>query len=329
MVSAAIVGAGAIGAWLADALDRAGWRVALLARGATLEALRRQGLQVERDGAVRRCNPHAGSAAELGPHDYVFLAVKAHALPALAASLEPLIGAETVLVSATNGIPWWFFENFPGPLCNERLRSVDPTGSQAQGFARARIVGSVVHASARVLAPAQVQLVAADRLILGAPEGGSDRRVREIEAAFRAGGINAVVSATIRQEIWSKLWGNMNMNSLSALTASGTAGLLADPEIRELCLRMMQEMQECGARLGLAGTMSAAQRIEVTRRLGDFKTSMLADLEAGRTLEVEPQLGAVVEIAERLAVAAPFCRAILGLTRLRAARASRPAGGAA
>lgn len=327
MVSAAIVGAGAIGAWLADALDRAGWRVSMLARGATLAALRSGGLQVERDGLVRRCTPAAGSAIELGPQDYVFLAVKAHALPALAPSLRPLMGGETTLVSATNGIPWWFFEDFPGPLCNERLRCVDPTGSQAESFPQARAVGSVVHASARVLAPAQVQLVAADRLILGAPDGRSDQRVLEIAAALRAGGINAIVSASIRQEIWSKLWGNMNMNSLSALTASGTAGMLADPEVRELCLRMMQEMRECGELLGLAGTMSAAERIEVTRRLGDFKTSMLADLEAGRTLELEPQLGAVVEIAERLGVEAPFCRAILGLTRLRAASASRPEAG--
>src|SRR5271166_4236586 len=181
MISAAIVGAGAIGAWLADALDRAGWRVSMLARGATLDALRAGGLQVERDGAVRRCHPAAGSAAELGPQDYVFLAVKAHGLPALAPSLQPLIGAETTLISATNGIPWWFSEDFQGPLCNQRLRSVDPSGSQAQSFSRARIVGSVVHASVRVLAPAQVRLVAADRLILGAPDGSSNRRVLEIE----------------------------------------------------------------------------------------------------------------------------------------------------
>ncbi len=321
MVSAAIVGAGAIGAWLADALDRASWRVSMLARGATLNALRSEGLRVERDGAARRSSPAAGSAADLGPQDYVFLAVKAHALPELAESLKPLVGPQTTVISATNGIPWWFFDGFPGPLCDQHLRSVDPTESQARSFPRGRILGCVVHATARVLAPAHVQLVAADRLIIGEPTGTSGGRVLEAQAGLRAGGINAVVSEAIRQDIWSKLWGNMNMNPLSALTAAGTSGLLADPDIRELCLRMMQEMRECGVLLGLAGAMSAAERIAITRRLGDFKTSMLADLEAGRALEVEPQLGAVVEIADRLGVAVPFCHAILGLTRLRAATA--------
>jgi len=322
MVSAAIVGAGAIGAWLADALDRAGWRVSMLARGTTLAALRSAGLRVERGGESRRSEPAAGSATELGRQDYVFLAVKAQALPALAESLQPLIGPQTTVISATNGIPWWFFDDFAGPLCDQPLQSVDPTGSQARSFPRGRILGSVVHATARVLAPAHVQLVAADRIVIGAPDGRSSSRVAEVASGLRLGGINAVVSEGIRQEIWAKLWGNMNMNPLSALTGSGTAGMLGDPDIRELCLKMMQEMRECGELLGLAGAMSAPERITVTQRLGDFKPSMLADLEAGRPLEVEPQLGAVVEIAGRLGVAAPFCRAILGLTRLRAARGS-------
>jgi 2-dehydropantoate 2-reductase len=322
MVSAAIVGAGAIGAWLADALDRAGWRVSILARGASLEALRVSGLQVERGGQWRRSAPAAGSAAELGTHDHVFLCVKAHALPQLAPGLQPLIGPQTSVISATNGIPWWYFDDFAGPLCNRHLQAVDPDETQVRSFPRERVVGSVVHASVRVLAPARVQLVAADRVIIGAPDGSSNSRVDEVTRGLCAGGINAVASERIRQEIWAKLWGNMNMNSLSALTGSGTSGLLGDPDIRELCMRMMHEMRECGVLLGLAGSMSAAERMAVTERLGDFKTSMLADLEAGRALEIEPQLGAVVEIADQLGVAAPFCHAILGLTRLRAASAT-------
>lgn len=311
-----MVGAGAIGAWIADALDRAGWRVSLLARGATLAALAVRGLRVERGGETRRSGPRAGAAADLGNHDYVFLSVKAQSLPQLAPSLAPLIGPATVVVSGTNGIPWWFFHDFGGVLANQPLQSVDPGGAQDRTFPRQRILGSVVHASARVLAPAHVQVVAADRLLLGTPSGEISSRLQILAQGLREGGINAEMSPRIRHDVWAKLWGNMNMNPLSALTRCGTAKILADGDVRELCLRMMEEMQECGRRLGLHMQMTPSERIAVTQRLGDFKTSMLADLEAGRALEIGPQLGAVAEIAARLDVAAPFVRSILGLTRL-------------
>jgi len=245
------------------------------------------------------------------------LTVKAQALPELAPSLAPLIGPETVVISGTNGIPWWFFAGFPGPLQDLSLQSVDPTGSQREVFPSGRTLGSVVHASARVLAPAQAQLVAMDRILVGEPSGLDSEHVLRVVAALRRGGVNALASSRIRAEIWAKLWGNMNMNPLSALTRAGTGALLADPEVRGLCLAMMEEMRACGQRLGLVGEVTAQERIAVTQRLGDFKTSMLADLEAGRPLEFMPQLGAVVEIAERLGEPAPYCRAILGLTRLR------------
>ncbi len=314
--SVAVVGAGAIGAWVADALDRAGWRVSLVARGPTLAALLAAGLRVERDGQTRRSKPRAGSAAELGFHDYVFLSVKAQILPDLAPLLAPLIGPASVVISGTNGIPWWFFHDFGGPLANQPLQSVDPEGAQERTFPRQRILGSVVHASARVLAPAHVQLVAADRLLLGSPSGDFSAPLRTLTQGLREGGINAEMTARIRHEVWAKLWGNMNMNPLSALTRSGTSRMLADADVRELCVRMMEEMQQCGRRLDLHLPVTPAERIAVTQRLGDFRTSMLADLEAGRALELGPQLGAVAEIAERLDVPAPFVRSILGLTRL-------------
>jgi 2-dehydropantoate 2-reductase len=314
--SAAIVGAGAIGAWIADALDRAGWQISILARGETLSVLRAQGLRVQRAGETRHCRPRAGSAAELGAHDYVFLAVKAQILPELAPQLAALIGPSTVVISATNGIPWWFFHDFGAALENQHLQSVDPELTQERTFPRKRALGSVVHASAKSLGPAHIQVVAADRLILGEPDGAISARVEQLAAGLRAGGINAEVSPRIRLEVWAKLWGNMNMNPLSALTRCGTSKMLASREIRELCSHMMQEMQACGRQLGLELSMTAAQRIAVTQRLGDFKTSMLADLEAGRALELAPQLGAVVEIADRLGVPAVFCRSILGLARL-------------
>ena len=314
--SVAIVGAGAIGSWVADAFDRAGWAVSLLSRGATLTALRAQGLSVERAGATRRSHPRAGSAAELGPHDYVFLTVKAQNLSDLAPSLSPLIGPSTTVISGTNGIPWWFFHDFGGSLANHSLNSVDPNQAQERTFPRGRILGSVVHASARVCSPAHVQVVAADRLILGEPGGEITNRVRDVVAGLRSGGINAEISERIRHEVWTKLWGNMNMNPLSALTRCGTAKMLSCADVRDLCIRMMEEMQLCAKRLDLHMSMTPAERIAVTQRLGDFRTSMLADLEAGLPLELAPQLGAVAEIAGRLDVPAPFMRSILGLARL-------------
>jgi len=316
--SVAIVGAGAIGAWIGDAFDRAGWNVSMLARGATLGTLRASGLRVAQGDETRASRPRAGSAAELGVHDYVFLSVKAQRLPELAPQLSPLIGPSTVVISGTNGIPWWFFHDFGGPLANRSLRSVDPDQSQERAFARERILGSVVHASVRVVSPANVRVVAADRFILGESGGAVSPRVESVVDALRKGGINAQGSDVIRREVWTKLWGNMSMNPLSALTRCGTAKMLANADVRELCVHMMEEMQHCAQRLNLEVAMSPAERIAVTQRLGDFKTSMLADMEAGRALELDPQLGAVVEIARLLDIPTPFLRAVLGLTTLAA-----------
>jgi len=290
----------------------------MLARGATLEVLRASGLRVAQGDETRASRPRAGSAAELGVHDYVFLSVKAQRLPELAPQLSPLIGPSTVVISGTNGIPWWFFHDFAGPLANRCLQSVDPDQSQERAFPRERILGSVVHASVRVASPANVRVVAADRFILGEPGGAVSPRVEAVVSALREGGINAQGSDGIRRDVWTKLWGNMSMNPLSALTRCGTARMLANADVRDLCVHMMDEMQHCAQRLNLGVAMSPAERIAVTQRLGDFKTSMLADMEAGRALELDPQLGAVVEIARLLDIPTPFLRAVLGLTTLAA-----------
>jgi 2-dehydropantoate 2-reductase len=275
-------------------------------------------LHVAQGEKTRTSRPRAGSAAELGVHDYVFLSVKAQRLPELAPQLSPLIGRSTVVISGTNGIPWWFFHDFAGPLANRCLKSVDPDQSQERAFPRERILGSVVHASVRVASPANVRVVAADRFILGEPGGAVSPRVEAVVNALREGGINAQGSDSIRRDVWTKLWGNMSMNPLSALTRCGTAKMLANADVRDLCVHMMDEMQHCAQRLNLGVAMSPAERMAVTQRLGDFKTSMLADMEAGRELELEPQLGAVVEIARLLDIPTPFLRAVLGLTTLAA-----------
>lgn len=314
--SAAIVGAGAVGGWIGNALDRAGWKVSMVARGATLDTLRATGLRVAHGGEIRISRPQAGAAPQLGVHDYVFLAVKAQLLPELAPRLGALFGPSTVVISATNGIPWWFFHDFGGPLANHSLQSVDPDQMLERAFARERTLGAVVHASMRVISPANIEVVAADRFILGEPSGSDSKRVAAVVRALREGGINAVASNCIRREVWSKLWGNMTMNPISALTRRGTTGMLANGHVRELCVSMMEEMQHCAAPLNLAVSMKPEERIAVTERLGDFKTSMLADLEAGRPLELGPQLGAVVEIAGILEIPVPFLNAVLGLTTL-------------
>lgn len=313
--SVAIVGAGAIGSWLGDAFDRSGWRVSMVARGATCETLRTSGMRVARGNESRLSHPRAGSAQELGVQDFVVLAVKAQLLSALAPQLSSLIGSATTMISATNGIPWWFFQEFGGPLANTTLDSVDRGGAQQRIFPKDRTLGAVVHASVRTISPGHVEVVAADRLLLGAASGMRPPQLDDVVHALQAGGIRAETSADIRAEVWSKLWGNMSINPLSALTRSRTGKLLANTEVRALCLHMMEEMQFCARRLNLAATMSAAERLDVALRLGDFKTSMLADLEAGRPLELEPQLGAVVEIAQRLDVPTPFLRWVLALTR--------------
>jgi 2-dehydropantoate 2-reductase len=301
---------------MADALERAGWRVSMVARGATLEALRRSGLCVTQAADTRISRPQAGSPDELGVHDYVLLTVKAQVLPQLAPSLSPLIGPTTFVVSGTNGIPWWFFHDFGGALANRTLWSVDPLGTQDRAFPRQRILGSVVHASVRVVAPGAAEVVSADRLILGEPGGESSARLESLVSAFRTGGINALATQCIRREVWSKLWGNMTINPLSALTRCATAKMLSSPDVRDLCVRMMQEMQHCAQRLGLQLAMTPLERIAVAQRLGNFKTSMLVDLEAHRPLELDPQLGAVIEIAGLLEIPTPHLSSILALARL-------------
>ncbi len=324
----AVVGAGAVGLWLADALDCAGWRVSIVARGSTLAALEADGARVERAGTVRVSRLAAGPPSVLGAQDYVLISVKAQQMPAVAPLLTPLLASGTVVVSAMNGIPWWFFQDFKGPLKDRQIESVDPSGSQARLLPRTGTLGAVVHASIRTTAPGRAHVLATDRLLVGEPSGQITARVMTLVRALSAGGINAEASADIRRDIWSKLWGNMNMNPISALTRSGTGEILADAEVRALCARMMEEMAACGQRIDLPISMTVQERMDVTARLGNFQTSMLSDVESGRPLEIGPQLGAIVEIAQQLGVAAPFCRAVLGLTGLLSARLAAASTGA-
>lgn len=310
-----VFGAGAIGGWMASALADAGVQVSLAARGATLDAVREHGLRVTRDGVLRSLPLRAASARELGPQDVVVIATKAQDVARAAADIGMLLGPDTTVVSALNGLPWWFTQQFPGPLDNVVLESVDPGGAVAALIEARRTVGCVVHASVSRAAPGHILVGKVDKLIFGEPSGAASERVRWLVETFARGGVPTVSSPNIRMDTWAKLWGNMNMNPLSALTRATTGRLLDDPDVRTLCLRMMEEMAAAGERIGLPFAMPATERMAVTRKLGDFRTSMLQDVQNGVPLEYQPQLGAVVEVARHCGVPAPFCESVLGLIR--------------
>jgi 2-dehydropantoate 2-reductase len=314
-----VIGVGAVGGWLAGVLARGGAEVALLARGATLRALRERGLalsQGERSEVL--AVPASDRAEDLPKPDAVILAVKTHGFAEAVAWGAPGFSGGLrgpLVVTAMNGLPWWFLDGLQGPLCGQRLESVDPGGAAAALLTGARPLGAVVHASMRAERPGEIRVAAVDRLILGEPGGAASRETDELGALVRAGGADCVVTPDIRLEIWAKLWGNMNMNPVSALARLTANGIFGEPRLVELVRDMMGEHVRVGARLGLHLPMTVDERLAVTRRLGDFRTSMLNDVEAGRALEVEGLLGVVVEIAEKLGEPVPASRAVYALAR--------------
>ncbi len=320
-VCTAVVGAGAIGGLLTAALARAGHQVSMLARGHTLAAIRQDGVRVVADDASAGAVPVRAEddAAALGVQDFVVVALKAQALPGLVASLRPMIGPDTLIVTAMNGLPWWFLHGLSAPADARPLEAVDPGGGVSAVLPAERAIGCVVHLSAASEVPGVVKRGRGNRLIVGAARAECAGSARVFADALAAGGFDVESTDDIRAEIWAKLWGNMNMNPLSALTGSTADRLLDDPLTHALVLRMMEEADAVGQRLGLSTGMAASERVAITRQLGSFKTSMLQDMEAGRPLEIDPILGVFPELGRRLDVPTPFCDAVLGLLRQRAA----------
>jgi 2-dehydropantoate 2-reductase len=314
-----IVGAGAIGGWLAGVLARGGAEVALLARGATLQAIRADGLSLIEGGRRETFKPAASeNAASLPQPDAVVLAVKTYAFAEAVAAAAPALRQGRrgpLLVTAMNGLPWWFLDRSDGPLRGARLDSVDPGGRAAEQLAEARPVGAVVHATTRVEGPGVVRVIATDRMILGEPDGATSPAADELARLVAAGGMACPVTPDIRIEIWAKLWGNASMNPVSAIVRRSSNGLFADPRLSELLRTLMQEFARVGERLGFPLPMSVDERLAVTAKLGDFRTSMLVDAEAGRPLEVEGLIGVVVELAEKLGEPVPASRAVYALAR--------------
>ncbi|MDB5456546.1 MAG: 2-dehydropantoate 2-reductase [Caulobacter sp.] len=312
----AIIGAGAIGGWLGVRLAKAGHTVSVLARGVTLTAIQTQGWSLVEGGAkaVERVAVSEDPAA-LGPQDLVILTVKGPALPDLAPRIAGLVGPSTLVMPAMNGVPWWFLLGGGGDLPSTPLTAVDPTGAIAMALPFDRVVGCVVQASASVTAPGEVAHKAGNRLIIGAPDGAS-ARAAIVSEAFEDAGFDVVRSDHIQRDIWYKLWGNMTMNPISALTGATCDRLLDDPLVTGFVLRVMAEAQTIGARIGCRIDERGEDRNAVTRGLGAFKTSMLQDAEAGRALELDQLLAAPREIASRLGVETPNLDALFGLARL-------------
>jgi 2-dehydropantoate 2-reductase len=282
-----------------------------LARGEILAAIRRDGLQLTQANSTFRATPPASDdAAALGIQDVVVIAVKAPALADAAEAARPMIGPDTLIVPMLNGVPWWFTA--------DPLRSVDPDGRIAAALPADRLIGCVVHAACSRRASNHIVVAHADRLILGEPGGGISERVEALAAVFERAGITAEASASVRRALWYKLWGNATINPLSALTRATADQLLADPLLRGWMLDAMAELAAVGAAIGCPISESGEDRMAVTARLGAFKTSMLQDVEAGRSIEIEALLGAPREIAARVGVPTPQFDRLYAATRLMA-----------
>ena len=312
-----IVGAGAIGGLLATRLATAGRaRVSALARGSTLDALKSHGWRLHRGGSETGAPARAtDDPRELGEQDLVILAIKAPALGAAARAIAPLIGPETVVMPAMNGVPWWFVANIPA-LANAPLQSIDPGGEISRAIPLHHVIGCVVHLAATVTRPGVVRHVMGNRLIIGEPAGGRSDRVGRIAELLEDAGFEVVQSNDIRRDIWYKLWGNMTMNPVSAITGATADRVLADPLVREFNSAVMREAAAIGARIGCPVEETPEDRHQVTAKLGAFKTSMLQDVEAGRAIELDALVGAVVELGRRVGVATPCTEALFGLARL-------------
>jgi 2-dehydropantoate 2-reductase len=312
-----VLGAGAVGGWLTAGLARAGVPVGILARGATLAAIRDRGLTLLQDDRTERFPLQASDdPATLAGADILLLGLKGHDLPAALPLVQRLMGPHTLVAAVQNGLPWWFLQGFGGPAEGMPLDSVDPGGALARAIPPDRVLGGVAHVGNRVEAPGVVRLIKQDRMIFGDPSGRHPAPLTALVAALQRGGVPAEATADIRMEIWLKLWGNSNMNPLSALTRADMQAMLEDPGTRGLIEAMMREMAAIGGSIGLPIGQDIPARLVVTRRIGAFRTSMLQDLEAGRALELGPLLGCLVELADRVGEPAPTLRGVHGLTRL-------------
>jgi len=315
----AIFGAGAIGGYLAVKLHQAGADVSVIARGPHLAAIRENGLTLESEGTTTTVHPFAtDKAAEAGPQDYVIVTLKANGLPPAATAIAALMGPDTALVTGINGVPYWYFYGFDGPLRDRTLESVDPGGVLWRTLPPQQAIGCIVYPAAEVVRPGVIVHTYGNRFTLGEPDGSKSPRIMALSQMLAKAGLKAPVRGNIRDEIWVKLWGNLAFNPMAALTGSTLDRLAFRPELRAVARGMMVEATAVAEALGVRFPIDVEKRIDGAGEVGAHKPSMLQDLERGRPMEIDALLGAVVELADLTGRNVPLCRAVLALVRERA-----------
>ncbi|HKC59541.1 MAG TPA: 2-dehydropantoate 2-reductase [Myxococcales bacterium] len=314
-----VFGAGAIGGFMGARLALAGQDVTLIARGPHLAAMRERGLKLISEGRTEVARPRCtGDPREVGPQDYVILGVKAHALSGIADAVQPLLGPDTTLVPAVNGVPWWYFYEHGGPYEGTRLQTVDPGGVLWQKLPPSRVVGCIVYAATEVVEPGVIEHTYSDRFDVGEPDGSKSERVQAFSRAMIEAGLRAPVRQRVRDNLWVKLWGNLSFNMICSLTMSDLSSVTADPGTRAVARQMMVEAQAVAEKLGVKFPLDVDARIAGAASVGAHKPSTLVDLERGRPMEIDPLLGAVVEMGRLVGLPTPTCDTVLALVRQRA-----------
>lgn len=313
-----IAGAGAIGGYIGARLAKHGADVVLFARGPHLKAMQERGLRVisAEEGDFEVTPKVTGDLASVGTCDVVFLGVKAHALTGLAPSLRPLFGPDTMVVSTQNGVPWWYFQNYPGELNGLRLERVDPGGAIASAIEPERVLGSLAYFATDIVEPGVIRHIEGNRLSFGEPDGSKSERAKKIAETLIAAGFRCPVTTRFRHEIWVKLLGNVAFNPISALTGATLEELVRSADTCRVVRDIMAETEAVAGKLGIELPISIDQRIAGAEKVGAHKTSMLQDLEAGRPMEIEAVVGAVVELGERLGVPMPATRTVYACVKL-------------
>ena len=314
-----IYGAGAVGGTIGVLLALAGADVSVVAHGETLAAIRNDGLQLTKDGKTHLVRVRAtDDPSLLGPQDYVIVSVKAPSLEDVASHIAPLLDHGTKVITAMNGVPWWFFVGGSGVLSDTRLAAVDPHGIVENAIPLAQTVGCVVYMACSVDAPGKIRHNSGNRLIIGYADNSPVDGLADIEDMLNSAGFACQVTATIRNDIWFKLWGNLSINPISLLTGETTDVIIDDPLVYELCVHMMQEAAAIGEAVDIPMTVSTTEMIGRAKSLGAFKTSMLQDTEAGKPVELDALLTVAHDIGKIVDVPTPFIDSVLGLARMRA-----------
>ena len=315
-----VYGAGAVGGLMAAWLSRAGHEVSVVARGANLDAIRTNGLRIRSGGKEEKFSVKAArDPAAFGAQDYVVVAVKAQDLGEVAAGIEKLVGKDTSIITAMNGVPWWFFDRLKFGGGKERLESLDPGGGLARAMPTERIVGCVIHLAASTPEAGLISHNMGKRLIVGEPGGRNTARTQRIAEALASSGFEVITTENIEKEFWVKLLGNVSFNPVSALTQTTADLLMENRQIKEYMIAIMREVLAIGRAVGVDADIDPEARFEMARVLGKFKTSMLQDMEAGKPLEIDGLLAGTLEIAQKAGVKAPFTESLFGLIRARAA----------